>query len=150
MNPIFIGEIVWDKVNFKKRIQLVSERMYQQFLKGVNVGDKVTISFSFKRPSRTKTQLNYYFVLVGILSDHLGYTKKEMHDWLMRLKWGTKEIKVGNKVETVRESVSDVAEFPLEKMGEQIEFTLEVCKECGLNIPTPAELGYYSPLTLKI
>ena len=95
-----------------------------------------------KKSTRTEQQLRYYAVLVGLLADYTGNTWEEMHDALMRLKWGTKKVKIGKEIVEVRKSISNSAKFKLTDMIEQIEFTLEKCFELDIVVPTKQELGY--------
>lgn len=131
------------KVNGKNTIALVSRQYYQHFLNTkTKEGDIGTMTIILKKSTRTEQQLRYYAVLVGLLADYTGNTWEEMHDALMRLKWGTKKVKIGKEIVEVRKSVSNSAKFKLTDMIEQIEFTLEKCFELDIVVPTKQELGY--------
>ena len=103
---------------------------------------KYTVSFSTKIPTRSQSQLAYHFVLCEYISEHTGFTVSETHELLMREKWGTKLIKIGKYSQSVRESVADIAKFPLPKMVEQITFDLSVCADLEIRVPSKKELGY--------
>jgi hypothetical protein len=103
---------------------------------------KYTATFSTKIPTRSQSQLAYHFVLCEYISEHTGFTVSETHELLMREKWGTKLIKIGKYSQSVRESVADIAKFPLAKMMEQINFDLSVCADLEIRVPSKRELGY--------
>jgi len=103
---------------------------------------KYTVTFSTKIPTRSQSQLAYHFVLCEYISEHTGFTVSETHELLMHEKWGTKLIKIGKYSQSVRESVADIAKFPLPKMVEQITFDLSVCADLEIRVPTKKELGY--------
>lgn len=126
-----------------KVIELLSRPYYQQFLNTkTKVGEVGSMHLTFKKPTRTESQLRYYAVIIGLLAAHTGYTWEEMHQALMILKWGTREIKVNGYIVRVRRSISNKAKFPKDFMSEQIEFALESCREYEIRVPTRKELGY--------
>lgn len=147
----FIFEVVWDEKERRKRVQLKSDAYFNHFLQRARVGDRGTITVSFKKPTRSQQQLRYYWILVSLLAPHCGYsldemdatlTDEEMHDALMRRKFGTKRVMVGGEVETVRRSIANRAGFPKAEMAELIEYVLELCRENGVVVPSMEELGY--------
>ena len=103
---------------------------------------KYTVSFSTKIPTRSQSQLAYHFVLCEYISEHTGFTVSETHELLMREKWGVKKITIGKITQEVRESIADIAKFPLPKMVEQITFDLSVCADLEIRVPSKKELGY--------
>ncbi len=137
----FQFEIVLDKE--EKRAKILAPDYYKHFIKTkTKVGEKGTMHLDFKKPTRSKVQLNYYFVIVGLIAVHTGDTKEEMHDVLTSLKFGTKKLnRFGREVE-VRRSVSDVARMNKTDMGELIEFALEKAAYLNVNVPTAESLGY--------
>jgi hypothetical protein len=101
-----------------------------------------TCDFTTKIPTLTEAQRDYHFVLMQYIGEHCGYPKQEAHETLMRAKWGTKKCTIGKYTEMVRESIADIAKFPLPKMQEQIDFDLSVCADLEIRVPTKKELGY--------
>lgn len=92
--------------------------------------------------TRSRNQVAYHFVLLGYLAQYTGYTVDELHDAVMRLKFGTKTVTLnGTKVE-IRKSLSTQANLPKYEAVELIEYDLELCKQFGIKVPTPEELGY--------
>lgn len=121
-----------------------SPRFLRDQLARIAAGTKLSVTFSEEVASRSEQQLAYHWVLVGYLAKATGYTKEEMHDAIMRLKFGTTEVRLGARRVLVRRSVSDVAKMPTADMGELINFDLELCKELDVVVPTAEELGYIS------
>ena len=134
------------KIAFKdgqKVVELNSRSFYQHFLNTkTGVGDIGVLHLKMKKPTRSEQQLRYYAVIVGLIADYTGNTWDEMHEALMILNWGTKEIKVGNKIVNVRKSISDRARFSKGDMMEQIEYALQIAKDYEIKVPTRSELGY--------
>lgn len=128
-----------------KTLELNSRAYYQHFLnKHTKEGDIGTLSLKLKKPTRSESQLRYYWVIVGLLAEHTGDTDEELHDALMKLKFGTKKIKLGKDIVEVRKSISNRAKFPKQDMAELIDFTLEKCAEMDVVVPSKEELGYIS------
>lgn len=110
----------------------------------MEVGKKISCTFFDKVPTRSQSQLAYHMILMGYLAEHTGQgnTKEEMHDAVMRLKFGTKRIVLKGLNVDVRKSVSDDARFPKWDMMALIEYDLELCTWAGIHVPTMEELGY--------
>lgn len=117
---------------------------YLQQLQDIPHGVKLAAVFEEYKPTRSDQQLAYHFVLIGYLAKHCGYTKDEMHDAVVRLKFGEKAVTIGNRTVAVRRSVSESAKMPKGDMVELIEFDLQLCDELGVNVPSMEELGYIS------
>lgn len=133
------------QINGIKKIALISQRYYQHFLNTkTKVGDKGTMFLTFEKPTRSESQLRYYWIVVGLLADNCGYTSEEMHEALMVLKFGKKKIKVGKDIVEVRKSISNSARFSKLNMMDLIEFGIEKAFELNIIIPSRQELGYIS------
>lgn len=91
---------------------------------------------------RSDSQLRYHFVLVGYLAEHCGYTVEEMHDALMRIVFGEKQVKIGDQTVMVRKSISEKGDLMKSECVELIERDLSFCEELEIIVPTPQELGY--------
>lgn len=135
-----IGE--FRDVGGRRRFIPDSEAYYQDRCAKQPLGKKFTADFTTKIPTRSQSQLAYHFVLCEYISEHTGFSVSETHELLMREKWGTKQIKIGKYTQEVRESIADIAKFPLPKMVEQINFDLSVCADLEIRVPTKRELGY--------
>lgn len=135
-----LGEVVFTEG--KKKIQIKNTEYYQLLVSRLAVGKKVALTVEEYVATKSQAQHNYYWALIGYLSDFSGHEPTELHDAIMRRKFGTKQIVVGDLVETVRKSISDAAKFPKGDMSELIEETLELCNKLGIVVPTKEELGY--------
>lgn len=127
-----------------KKIQLKSTAHYQTQVNKLPVGKEVHIDVSTKIPTRSQQQRRYYFVLVGYVADHTGFTKDELHSWIMIEKFGTKTVTVNGKTHEVRQSISDVAIMTSFQCMELIDYVLELAGDLGVNVPTQEELGFIS------
>lgn len=126
-----------------KAIELLSRPYYQHFLNTkTNVGDIGTMNLTFKKPTRSEQQLRYYAVIVGLLAEYTGDDWESIHECLMTIKFGTREVKLGKDIVKVRYSISNKAMFSKLKMIELIEYAMEKCNELGVVIPTKESLGY--------
>lgn len=136
-------QFVIQERNGKKFIELLSSKFFQHFLNTkTKVGDKGTLIVDMKKITRSESQLNYYFVICGLIGENSGYTKDEVHDALTVLKWGTKEVIINGRKANVRHSISDAAQFPKIMMAEQIKFALENAFDLQIHVPTKQSLGY--------
>lgn len=135
-----LGEVQMD--GEKKKFAFSSPDHYHQLIRSLPVGKKLGVTFEEYKPTRTSSQLAYHWVLIGYLAEHTGHTKEEMHDYVMRQKFGTKEVTVLGKTEQVRRSIADMAKMPLSDCVELIEFDLALCSGLEIRVPTKTELGY--------
>jgi hypothetical protein len=132
------------EVDNEHRFVPSSPTYFRAASKRAPLGVPVAVTFSTKIPSRSRAQLAYHYVILGFLSEYTGYTVDELHDSLMRMKFGVKDVVLNGQTTQVRRSVSDMARFPKEKMAELIEYDLEVCRDMGVDVPTAESLGYIS------
>jgi len=131
-------------IDGEKRFVPKSKDYYNERCSKMPLNVQFALHFTTKVSKRTKSQLAYYWVLVTYLSDYTGFTLNEMHDFIMRSKFGTKIIKLGNFQQEVRKSISDVGDLSVSDCCELIDFTLQLCAENEIRIPTAEELGYIS------
>ncbi len=131
-------------VEGKKRFIPNSPDHLQVQVNNLPMGKVIALSFEEYKASRSSQQLAYHFVLMGYVSDYTGYTKEECHDTIMRVKFGTKNVKIGRYTAEIRKSISDSARFPKADMVDLITFDLQVCGELGIVVPTMEELGFIS------
>ena len=103
---------------------------------------KFSCDFTTKIPTRSEAQLDYHWVLCTYISEHTGFTDREVHDFMMRKVFGTKIIKIGNYQTEVRESISDRAKLPKYMAVDLVSADLELCAELEIRVPTKKELGY--------
>lgn len=135
-----LGSIVFNEG--RKRFLPKSPDHMQICINRMNVGDEVAVSFSKKKLARSQSQLNYHFALLGLLSDHTGYTTEELHDFVMRAVFGEKMVTLRNRTFAVRRSVAERASMPKDEMAELIEYDLATCADLDIRVHTKEELGY--------
>jgi hypothetical protein len=121
-----------------------SQRYMRDNLNRVPLKKRIWCTFFEEVAMRSQQQLAYHFVLMGYLADHCGTSKNEMHDAIMRAKFGTKKIKIGDLVIEVRKSLSNEAKMPKYDVVELIEFDLKLCGDLEIRVPSREELGYDS------
>ena len=112
-------------------------------------GKVIAATFYENVASRSRNQVAYHYVLLKYLSDFTGYTVDELHDALMREVFGTKAITINGKTHHVRKSLSSTANLPKYEAVELIEYDLELCKQMGIKVPTPEELGYITESSIR-
>lgn len=137
------GSVIYDKDKGRKRFVPKSADHLQLVINRLPTNTKLALRFDEYKASRSTEQLRYHWVLLGLLSDHTGYLKEELHDFQMRSVFGEKEIELAGKAFKVRESIADHAKFPKHRMVELIASDIELCADLGIVVPTLHELGYY-------
>lgn len=130
------------EVEGKKKFSLNSPGHWQMQVNKLWPGKKYGITVEEYKPTRSREQLAYYWVILKYLADYSGYTSEELHDAIMRRKFGTRTVKIGNLEEEVRKSISDTARFPKGDMVELIQEALDLCVMMEVKVPTPRDLGY--------
>lgn len=126
----------------KKKMRLNSPQHWQAMIQKLTPQKRYGISVEEYKAARSRSQLNYYWVLLGYLGDHTGYVPEELHDALMRAKFGVKTVRIGPIEQTVRKSIANIARFPKSDMVELITQVLEICESLEIKVPTKEELGY--------
>lgn len=110
----------------------------------IPLNKEIAVTFSEHAPTRSKNQLAYHMVLIGYIAEYTGHSKKDMHDFVMRVVFGEKEIVIGGIKKLVRKSVADDAKMPLPEMQWLIKSDLALCKKLDIDVPTAKQLGYTS------
>lgn len=136
-------EVTTDRGTYKRHTFIPASQPYMRDrLNKIPLKKKVSVTFFDDIPTRSQQQLAYHFVLLTLISEHTGDSVKDLHDGIMRIKFGTKKIKIMEKEVEVRKSIANDANMPKHKAQELIDFDLEVCKFLELRVPTKSELGY--------
>lgn len=116
----------------------------QTLMAGMPVGKRLTCTFYDRVPTRSEAQLHYHWVLMGIIAEHTGDTKEELHDAILRIKFGTKLVRLAGHTVQVRKSISNGGRMTVAEVAELIMYDLEICQKLDIHVPTPEELGYIS------
>lgn len=131
------------KVDGKKKLELLSRDYYQHFLNTKTKENEIGSMFlTFKKPTRSENQLRYYWTILGLMANELGYKSEELHEWLMIMCFGTKKVTINGITKEVRKSISDKARMSISDCITLIDFTLEKCAELKIVVPTKQSLGY--------
>lgn len=126
----------------RKRFVPNSPPHLQVQIDSLPMGKPISLSFEEHKATRSQQQLAYHWVLIGYLARHTGYTTEEMHDAVMRLKFKTKKVVLGDRIVEVRRSISEASRMPAADAVELIDFDLNLCHKLGIVVPTKEELGY--------
>lgn len=137
-------------VNEKRRFVPYSSAYLNQKMSSLPLDKELELKMSVAVASRSKSQLAYHWVLVGLISDYSGYTEAEIHDWIVRAKFGTKKIKLGELTMEVRRSISDMGNMSNQEATELIDFDQRLCQSLNIHIPSMSELGYLTDERGKI
>jgi hypothetical protein len=129
MRTIFRGKIARGKLE-------MSEDFYAQIQR--LEGSEIDLTLEKHRNKRSVNQSNYYFgVIVKMLSDELGYSKGEMHE-ILRGKFLSEEIRVGNEVIRYAKSTADLKTDAFENLMTDIREWSS--SELNIFLPTPNEI----------
>lgn len=129
-------------IDEKRRFVPYSSAYLNQKMSSLPLDKELELKISVAVSSRSKSQLAYHWVLVGLISDYSGYTEAEMHDWIVRAKFGTKKIKLGELTMEVRRSISDVGNMSNQEASDLIDFDIRLFGSLNINIPSMESLGY--------
>ncbi len=127
-----------------------SPRYYRDRCSKMPLNKRFCARFTSKVATRSSQQLAYHWVIVTYISEHTGFTPEEVHDFIMRKKFGTKTIKIGGYETQVRLSISNRAKMPKYDVVELIEEDLNICQELEIAVPTREELGYIPNKDFKL
>lgn len=141
-NELFTAHGVIGMVDGKKKFIPKSPAYVRDQMSKLQVGKNASMTLSETKAIRSPAQLAYHWVLMGYIAEYTGNTKEEMHDAIMRIKFGEKEVRIGNYKVRVRKSVSDEARMAKFDMVDLISFDLELCADLEIRVPTAEELGY--------
>lgn len=142
MRELFKVNGICQIIEGQKRFVPNSPSYLNQKMATLPLNTKIVMVMETPEATRSSAQLAYHFVLMDLLGEHTGYTKSEMHDAVLRLKYGIKEVRLGDKITDVRQSISDSANFPKHEMVELIQYDLSLCRDLNVHVPTMKELGY--------
>lgn len=139
-SQIFGGKIVPTPGTNKKRMQITSTALWQNFLDNTcNLGDDVSFYITNKKPKRSECQNRYYHMYLGLISLSSGNTLKQLKAWVKQeCLLESEDIVYGRKIKVIKSS-ADL------KIPEFCEMLAWVEKETG--IPLPDTEPFLKPLT---
>ena len=135
-----VGTIVFN--DGRKRFLPKSPEYLQTEINRFIVGAEVRCIFTQKKATRSQAQLSYHFVLLGLISDHTGYTVNECHEYAMIMVFGTKLVAIDGRAVPVRRSIANRAQMTKAEMAELLDFDFSLCSRLDIVVPSAEELGY--------
>ena len=102
----------------------------QECFKGFE-NKRIEISVQKLKSTRSTQQNRYYWLLVGILSSEIGYTKEECHD-LIKYKFLKQEIVIGNETEVICKSTASLSKSDFGDFISQLQIW---AAELGIILP---------------
>ena len=134
-----LGQVV--KIEETLKTKLNAPQLLQHFLRmHTHEGDLISIIVTAKRPKRSQSQNNFFFVYLDLISLSCGHTVEELHKWVKQeiLGAGITEV-FGEKVRMVGETSGlNISEF-CEMMNRIQEAT---------DIPLPDPEPFTLPMSL--
>lgn len=99
-------------------------------------GKKVVVEIKLDKPKRSNDQNEYYWlIVVGLISEHIGYTPNEVHE-ILKQEFLGKELKLGKNSYTIATTTKEnTIEF--EQYLSNIRQWASI--ELGIYIPLPRE-----------
>jgi hypothetical protein len=131
INPVFLGKAKNGTLN------LQCPDTFRKYLYSLNDKD-VECIVRLPRKDRSIDENAYYWkIVVGLISEHTGYTPDEVHEFL-KLKFLSKIIVMAGQDERIPRSSTELSTLEWEKwMTEVREWAAQ---ELGLVIPLPREV----------
>ena len=91
-----------------------------------------------QEPVRSRSQHNFYFVYLGIISHESGHTVEELHAWAKRKFLPRRFATVMGEEVEVPPSTKTL------KKHEFSEYLDRICAETNIPLPDPADAGYFT------
>ncbi len=139
---IFVALGKAQMVDGKRRFVPYSPDYLNQKMAQIPLDKELELKMSVAVTSRSKSQLAYHWILMGLISEYSGFQPEEVHDFVLRSRFGTRKIKLGELTMEVRRSIADIAKMPKSDMVELIGFDIRLCQSLDIHIPSMSELGY--------
>lgn len=120
----------------------LSAGFFQDQMRRLPVGKKLTATFSEDVWTRSRSQLSLFMVYAEYAAEASGFTKDEMYEILIKECFGVEKREFRGRTYEVRRSVSDAAKMSTADMGLLIEHAKAACDFLGCNVPSAESLGY--------
>lgn len=85
---------------------------------------------------RTRSQHNYYWVYLGVLSRETGHSEQELHDWAKKKFLPQRFVTVMGEEVLLEPSTKQLSKA---EFGEYLD---RICSETGVPLPNPQDAGY--------
>jgi acylphosphatase len=118
------------------RLDFASELSLARFREWCKQNEGAALRIEQVKPIRTRSQNNFYWVYLGVISQETGHTVQELHQWAKKKFLPPKLVKVFG-VET--EMLPSTTELSKLEFGEFLE---RICAETGVALPDPQAAGY--------
>ena len=124
----FLGMITAKGMN--RQIEFLSDRYYQYYLRTqLDVGDKVSVNITNKKPKRTIRQNSFLWAYYTLIAQDTGHSPEEIHEWAKGKFLPSKVVDVmGDKVR-MKASTTDLS------VSEFIEYVMKIEAETGIVMP---------------
>lgn len=117
----FAGVIEWDKTKGRKHLVIPAEKYFRTQLNKFDVGTKVSLYVTDKKPKRTEQQNRYYRVYLQAISDHTGEDPDDLHELFKGEFLTLKIIKVLGKPVRVKRSSTELSVLEFSEFIRNIE-----------------------------
>lgn len=129
----FSATIVWDKEAHKKKVEITSLAYYATAINKFQVGDKVSLYITNKKPKRSEKQNRYYWSYMTAIAEETGHSPEDVHEWAKGKCLPSTIIELfGDKVRK-KKSTTDLT------VGEFIDYMMKIEQETGIQAPPVKE-----------
>lgn len=120
------------------KLMLSNPESFKQEL--INLKERnVFVVVGDEKPTRSNNQNRYYWsVVLGLLSEHTGYTPDEMHEVLLQKFSVKKEVKIGDETHFIKSRSHKMKTDEFQEYLEKIR--LFAATELNIIIPLPGEI----------
>lgn len=125
----YAATLQWSKIDNKKKVYPISERLYQYIINKFAIGDKLSITITSKKPKRTMRQNSYWWFYLTIASKETGHTPEELHEWAKRTCLPSKVTTVLGTPIRMKSSTQDLS------VGEFCDLILNFEEKTGIPAP---------------
>ena len=123
---VFNGQVI------KGRLIIANRERFDEHIKSLD--GEVVLTLKKKRKLRSLNQNSYYWAILTIAGDELGYDPGELHDSFKSLYLTDKSTKIP--------LIRSTSKLNTEQFGQYLDKVIRKVAELGIVIPTPEE--YYS------
>lgn len=125
------------QINDEGRFDFGSEHNLTRFREWCKANPGKWVRIEEQVPVRTRSQHNYYWVYLEVVSRETGHTAEELHAWAKKTFLPRRYATVMGKeveIEPTTKTLSKLA------FGEYLD---RICAETGVSLPDPQAAGYF-------